>query len=173
MNLEISGKATDGASIGSVRSAGDFAFDGDCCISYEVERTWTATDCTGNMSTTGTQVITIEGSSNFNDNSQESIFKISGRDILQESTSGDITITKLAPNPTVDQASISYILNEPTNIQIEVVDFRGYTVRSRVYRNLQQGVEYNYNINTERMLSGVYFIRMNSGKEIVLKKLVV
>jgi ribosomal protein S26 len=28
--------------------SGDFAFDHDCCPRYEIERTWTATDCAGN-----------------------------------------------------------------------------------------------------------------------------
>jgi uncharacterized repeat protein (TIGR01451 family) len=33
---------------GIVSSAGDLAFDHDCCPQYEIEWTWTATDCAGN-----------------------------------------------------------------------------------------------------------------------------
>ncbi len=39
----------NGVSQGDVSFSGDFAFDIDCCPRYEVVRTWTATDCAGNM----------------------------------------------------------------------------------------------------------------------------
>ena len=40
----------------SVEGSGDFAFDLDCCPQYQIERTWTATDCSGNT-TSYTQTI--------------------------------------------------------------------------------------------------------------------
>ena len=42
----------------SVEGSGDFAFDHDCCPRYEIERTWTATDCAGN-STSFAQLISF------------------------------------------------------------------------------------------------------------------
>ncbi|MGB1031672.1 MAG: hypothetical protein ACPGWM_03610, partial [Flavobacteriales bacterium] len=42
-----------------VDGSGDFAWDLDCCPRYEVVRTWTATDCAGNVES-HTQVISFE-----------------------------------------------------------------------------------------------------------------
>lgn len=42
----------------AVQGSGDFAFDHDCCPRYQVERTWSATDCAGNT-TSFTQVISF------------------------------------------------------------------------------------------------------------------
>lgn len=42
-----------------VDGTGDFAFDFDCCPQYEIERVWTATDCSGNT-TVFTQTIFFE-----------------------------------------------------------------------------------------------------------------
>jgi hypothetical protein len=40
----------------NVSGSGDFAFDFDCCPQYQIDRIWTATDCSGNM-TSFTQTI--------------------------------------------------------------------------------------------------------------------
>ena len=164
----------DGQTFTDIRSAGDFAFDGECCTSYEVERTWTATDCSGNTSEVGTQIITVEEITNFNEDGQElASSEITQIQLSTQVTGNDIAITKLAPNPASGHTSISYILNESMDIQLDIVDMSGNVMHTIFERNVQSGIEHTHALNTERMVSGVYFVRINSGKELILEKLVI
>jgi hypothetical protein len=50
-----------------VNAAGDFAFEHDCCLQYEIIWTWTATDCAGN-SATEEMVVSFEDLGGINPN---------------------------------------------------------------------------------------------------------
>ena len=59
------------------------------------------------------------------------------------------------------------------DIQLDIVDMSGNVMHTIFERNVQSGIEHTHALNTERMVSGVYFVRINSGKELILEKLVI
>ena len=112
----------DGVSYPELMVAGDFAFDGDCCPSFEVERTWTATDCSGNT-TEAIQLISFEhADTSGNINKPIAISELKANSDRFISTTSSISMSRIAPNPTSSFASFNLRLNKPSNVLIDIVD---------------------------------------------------
>jgi len=167
----------NGETFPDVTTAGDFAFDGECCTSFEVVRTWEATDCSGNTSEVATQTITFEGRQVNTATDGESNLLVDNElkadGILFESNGDNITINNLAPNPASNETLLSYTLEETSHVQIEVIDRNGNMVQTISQNNAIGGLEHNQMVNTDQMQSGVYIMRINTGKEVALTKLVI
>ena len=166
----------DGQSLGQVRTAADFAFDGDCCQSYEVVRTWTATDCSGNTSEVGTQVIMVDDLNNVQDEAAELIAinnLISTNPVIGDATHEGTVQIKVAPTPASDQAFISYSVKSDTRVRVDIVDMNGNVIQKISEENVSEGQEYTHRVNISNMNTGVYIIRVNTGNDFALKKLVV
>ena len=169
----------DGVSYPQLMVAGDFAFDGDCCPSYEVERKWTATDCSGNTSEATQSIIfeqidTVDSAFESVPIEKEinSISNPTPTSGLFESDKA-IIMSGIAPNPTIDYASFSYVVNKPMHVQIEVVDISGKLVQKVFEGNVSSDISHVHQIRTENMKGGVYLIRIVSEKEMTITRLVV
>lgn len=165
----------DGQNFPNLMVAGDFAFDQDCCPSYELERTWTATDCSGNTSEVGTQRITFDQLDTEGE-LDSVLFKdltLNPNSDLFKSDEADITLSKVAPNPASNHASFSYVVNKPTHVLIDIVDMNGSLIQKVFEGAASSDVSHVHQIQTGNMTSGVYLIRVTSEKKMAFTKLVV
>ncbi|MFZ4799257.1 MAG: choice-of-anchor V domain-containing protein [Bacteroidia bacterium] len=73
------------------------------------------------------------------------------------------------PNPATDVLNISFDLNYSTSTKIEIIDLSGKQVL--VLNNEISNVLISKQINTADFKSGIYFVKIQSEKEIVTKKI--
>jgi Secretion system C-terminal sorting domain/PA domain len=76
----------------------------------------------------------------------------------------------ISPNPTRDQADISYQLQHPTDVTIEVKTASGQVIFSKILRGVSVG---SLDISTVDYPNGTYFVTLQYEKEVKTKKLVV
>jgi hypothetical protein len=75
------------------------------------------------------------------------------------------------PNPFNPTTTISYKLDEPSYVRLEVFDVRGARVATLVDREMIAG-EHSVEFNAQGLSSGVYFCRLTAGDQIAMKKMV-
>ncbi|MEO0403936.1 MAG: T9SS type A sorting domain-containing protein, partial [Bacteroidota bacterium] len=139
-----------------VSGSGDFAFDHDCCPTYEIERTWTAEDCSGNI-VSFTQVI------NFGDVGIDPPIVdpvTAGRDEVAQK--GEFDIVKVAPNPATEQAVIEFKAYTNNTVVLEVYDLSGRVVGTLYDGNIVKGETYRTTFDASAVQSGLYTIRLSS-----------
>ncbi|RLD44225.1 MAG: hypothetical protein DRI89_03510 [Bacteroidetes bacterium] len=90
-----------------------------------------------------------------------------GVDVIQERMTG----LSAYPNPFSDKVTISLILEESTNVQIEIYNLTGKKVESIVGEKLNAG-SHQFNWEASGMNAGIYFYTVKAGNEVVTKKLV-
>ncbi len=129
----------------------------------------------------GTGPVTFYGAFNFTNSNNNN-----GGDVIEttslaipENTSIGIGETNaetpltVFPNPAGEQFTLSFFLYENANVTTEIFDLNGRLVKQQIVENLNPGRhELKFNGHGE-MEAGVYFIRLNDGKEVYSKKVVV
>ena len=172
----------DGEVFPDLTVSGDFAFDAECCPSFEIERTWVATDCSGNTSEVATQTITFENLDD--DGGTDSVFNASFFDDFKSnsntlesgligSTGAGITLSDIIPNPASEQATFSFVLNRPMRVMIEIVDLNGNIAHKVFEGDASSDFEHVHQIQTRNMTNGVYYVRIIAEEEMSFTKLVV
>jgi len=68
------------------------------------------------------------------------------------------------PNPVADYTQISFSLNKSASIQIDVFDLVGNKIETIMVGDRGQGL-HNYRLDSERLSSGVYIVRVLAGEE--------
>jgi hypothetical protein len=81
-------------------------------------------------------------------------------------------VPKLSPNPMVSNASISYELNESSDINIQVFDINGKLVKEVLNENQISG-SHSIDFNVSDLKSGFYFVKFSSGDYRFDEKIVV
>lgn len=130
----------------------------------------------------GSGTVTIYGAFNFsnsNNNSNGDVIKLASLDI-PENTSIGINEADggkdgfiVFPNPATDVLNISFFIYEQTTVTAEIFDINGRLVKKSIAENLHSGRhELKFNTQAE-MQSGIYFIRLNDGKNSFVKKAVI
>ncbi len=76
----------------------------------------------------------------------------------------------VSPNPTRNQANVTYQFQNPTDVTIEAKSATGQVIFSRLLRGATVG---NVEIPTVDYPNGTYFVTLQYGKEVKTKKLVV
>ena len=76
----------------------------------------------------------------------------------------------VSPNPTRNQANVTYQFQNPTDVTIEAKTASGQVIFSRLLRGATIG---NVEIPTVDYPNGTYFVTLQHGKEVKTKKLVV
>ena len=153
----------DGQEISNGSLQGDFAFDGDCCPQYEVERTWYAVDCSGNTSDVYTQNISFELL-------EEEVFVDPAE---FDSNGGTISISNIVPNPATSQAAFSFEVAEDMSIHIDVIDMNGNKVQSIFNGSVSKETKYLKELQISSLTSGVYVVRISSKNDMNFVKLIV
>lgn len=65
------------------------------------------------------------------------------------------------PNPASDAATVSFDLQQTTDMQVQVVDGMGKVIYNQMYKNMKAGVQ-EVNIPTAGFPNGLYYIRLHS-----------
>jgi hypothetical protein len=79
----------------------------------------------------------------------------------------------LYPNPNDGKFFVNLNLTHSARIQVEIIDLSGRSILREDFGHLNSG-QRNLEINSEEVLkSGVYFVRITSGNESIVKKVVV
>jgi hypothetical protein len=82
------------------------------------------------------------------------------------------TITALAPNPSVNSFDLWYSIGQDDDVDINVFDVRGRRVMTQTISSTQAGVRIEP-IDVSRLSSGVYFLRLHTGRGEATRKFVV
>lgn len=93
-----------------------------------------------------------------------------GTVIAEESFSFDIL--GLYPNPSQDQITLHFGLTKNQQLLIEVLDIKGTTVKKLSDQHLNRGV-YNFNFSLGDLSPGIYFLRLNSPDQQIVRKLII
>ncbi|MGB6036266.1 MAG: T9SS type A sorting domain-containing protein, partial [Cryomorphaceae bacterium] len=77
------------------------------------------------------------------------------------------------PNPSVDNAVITFEPVENTRTQVDLFDMSGRPIQSLFNADVKAGLEYRVNVNTSAFENGVYMYRITNGSHQVTKKLMI
>lgn len=78
----------------------------------------------------------------------------------------------VVPNPFSTQATISFTLNEPTYVLLQLRDDNGTTVQTIANDTLRSGT-HTMELNRNNLANGLYFVVLNSGRYIQVKKVII
>jgi hypothetical protein len=148
---------------GMASGGGDFAFELDCCPDYSVVRTWTAEDCTGNI-TIHTQTITWEG----NSSNEQVDFSTAETATVER---GKLDIVNIYPNPTNNLTEVKFVSEIDNQVALDVLDATGRVVAKMYSGNVEAGTVYKFTLNTDNFNNGLYQVRLTSLYEVATKQL--
>lgn len=86
--------------------------------------------------------------------------------------SDDVSLFRVFPNPANDIARVSFDLIESNNVKVVVTDMIGQEVRLINESQLNAGT-HQFEINTNELSKGVYFVNLNVSGKIITQKLIV
>lgn len=77
------------------------------------------------------------------------------------------------PNPFTDQFVISYQLDQPAEIEIELMDINGKKIKTLLHNSVKQAGKYNHTFHFgEELAMGAYFIRQTKDEQSTYKKII-
>lgn len=76
------------------------------------------------------------------------------------------------PNPFDFRATASFTLEERSLVLLQIRDQSGYTVRTLVHETIESG-KHSVEINKENLSAGMYFLVLNTGEFIQVKKFII
>jgi hypothetical protein len=81
--------------------------------------------------------------------------------------------SQVFPNPSVDNAVITFEPVENVRTQVDLFDLSGRPLESLFNQEVKSGLEYRVNVNTSTFENGIYIYRITNGSHQVTKKLMV
>ncbi len=81
--------------------------------------------------------------------------------------------SQVYPNPSVDNAVITFEPVENVRTQVDLFDMSGRPIQSLFNAEVKSGLEYRVNVNTSAFENGVYIYRITNGSHQVTKKLMI
>jgi len=81
-------------------------------------------------------------------------------------------VLALYPNPANQQVTLHFGMSAPKEIRIEVLDLKGSLVNEIKHESLNKGI-YNLNFSVADLPNGIYFLRMSTEDQSLLRKLVI
>ena len=80
---------------------------------------------------------------------------------------------RIYPNPSTGMTSVLYTLTEPGTVSVKIADALGAEVTTLVANQMQDEGVHVLDFDTERLVSGVYFIRISTGATMEMRRFVV
>lgn len=99
------------------------------------------------------------------------VIRINFEDITGINENGNIANVNVYPNPSIDKVTVSYALNNASDIAINVVDVTGKVVYTEASAAKSSG-SHELAINTSAFASGVYAIQINTNAGTVTSKFI-
>lgn len=78
---------------------------------------------------------------------------------------------KIYPNPFQDFIQLEFNMTDVEDVSVEIMNLNGQLVEKRVLGDLQSG-ENSLILQTENLITGVYFVRLVSGDAMVIQKII-
>ena len=155
----------------AVSGSGDIFGDLDCCLPYDLERSYVASDCAGNETTFDYTVrMTGEDCEEGNDGD------ISDEQEDEVLTAGKnpIKVLSLQPNPTADMSTLVLSTDEDMiKVRVTVTTMSGAEVMTVFNGNLVNSWPTNVEIPVNNLESGMYQVRVQFKQYVTTKKLLV
>lgn len=79
---------------------------------------------------------------------------------------------QLSPNPAQNSVNIHYLLRNAADVRIDITDVTGRQI-IEVYNQPSVAGNYNFNMNTTDLASGIYLVRITAGKDQTVQKLII
>ena len=155
----------------AVSGSGDIFGDLDCCLPYDLERSYVASDCAGNETMFDYTVrMTGEDCEEGNDgdisDEQEDAVLTSGKN--------PIKVLSLQPNPTADMSTLVLSTDEDMiKVRVTVTTMSGAEVMTVFNGNLVNSWPTNVEIPVNNLESGMYQVRVQFKQYVTTKKLLV
>ncbi|MEY3398429.1 MAG: hypothetical protein RL220_1023 [Bacteroidota bacterium] len=138
----------------SVSSSGDLAFDQSCCNRPQVVRTWTAVDCSGNV-TTHTQTISFAENVGF-------------KSAQKVDVSEGLFIKSAYPNPTSDMLYVVFEAGQDAMTTLQLMNPVSGLVENIYTGSVNKGEQRYIEIDTNSLAAGVYNLVLtgNNGEQV-------
>lgn len=101
-----------------------------------------------------------------------SVVKNAKLNLPEISQSQNMKIRYLAPNPVVNDATLSFFMNRADIAEITVTDLSGKKVRTIAQKHYSKGV-HEVKISSSGLQPGVYILQLHSNEKVISKKLIV
>jgi len=148
-----------------VNGAGDLAFEHNCCPDYTIVRTWCATDCSDNT-TCWSQTISFDDLTPAAPGTEENPG-------VEKPVEGSFDIVSVNPNPTKDNAFISFTSTINNTLTMDVFDMAGRKIGQLFHGTVKAGETVNVNFETGNLEDGIYNIRLFSLNDMEVKRVIV
>jgi len=84
---------------------------------------------------------------------------------------GDLEIVNIYPNPASNTVQVKFTSKVDNNVTLDIVDLTGRKVGQIYTGQVDAGVVYNFNVNTNEFGNGLYQVRLISLFEAEMKQL--
>lgn len=91
---------------------------------------------------------------------------------VKDNVQSNVVLGNAYPNPTANQAVITFTLPTVSNIKVDLVNVYGQTVAVMAQGEFAAG-NHRVNVSTDKLASGVYFYNLRTNDQVLSKKLIV
>jgi len=81
-------------------------------------------------------------------------------------------LVEVYPNPATEYTTLSFSLEKPCYLEIDLYDINGKKVRD-IYNNFAIAELFTKRINTDNLAKGIYFIKISIDKDYIIKQIIV
>jgi hypothetical protein len=167
-----------------VMGSGDLFGDLDCCLPWMIERVYTLTDCSGNVSefnyTVDVNGITCEPfqptldgyveDETDSDNDADPFGDISSGD---SGIKGSVKILSLNPNPSSETAFLTVMASEDDYLEILLYNSSGLLVSTLFQGEVAGNLAVTIEIPSSELVNGLYQLQILSSSGVVTKKVMI
>jgi len=146
-----------------VTVSGDFAFEADCCPQYGIERTWTATDCSGNSIVTSQTISFIDI---IEDETEDPEVEV------ETEEESDVVVNTF-PNPAVEILTVEFAAGNDGNVTVDIISPAGGAVKPIFSGGIVKNQLYTQTVDISDIQSGIYFVRVVTSKGAATNKVVI
>jgi hypothetical protein len=156
-----------------ISGAGDFAFDHDCCPQYQIIRTWTAEDCSGNE-VSWSQTISFEdlgGEAPVAENNDDDDDNFSDHEAQKWDTPG--AVFKVYPNPLANNGTVEFKMPESGKATVEIYNLSGALVMTIFNDYIVAGQTNIINFAAAELSDGIYLYKISTGGKVYTDRMIV